>query len=140
LATIEDVLSSAVSRWNAGDLDGYLDLYDDRIKLHGCSAEPWTKQRWSNITERALAADGSANPHLDIKDVVSNGDRLACRFVMSGIHQGPFIGVPGTGRPYLCQGITIMRFVGPRVVERWSMTDAVKQFTQSGASVSRESE
>lgn len=135
MVTMEDVLGRAISRWNAGDLDGYLDLYDDRIELHGYSAEPMDKAAVVNhyrTVWAALAADGSANPHLDIKEVLSNSDRLACRFVMSGIHQGPFMGVPATGRPYLCQGITIMRFVGPRVVERWSITDTVKQLTQIG--------
>ena len=43
MVTMEDVLGRAISRWNAGDLDGYLDLYDDRIKLHGYSAEPMDK-------------------------------------------------------------------------------------------------
>lgn len=129
---IEDLLGSAINRWNAGDLDGYLDLYDDRIKLYGYSAEPMEKAAVVNhyrTVWAALAAAGSANPHLDIKDVLSNGYRLACRFVLSGVHQGTFMGVPPTGRPYQCHGITIMRFLGPRVVERWSMTDAVKQFT-----------
>ena len=27
-------------RWNAGDLDGYLSLYDEGIRLHGYSPEP----------------------------------------------------------------------------------------------------
>jgi predicted ester cyclase len=142
MASIEDVLGRAIGHWNAGDLDGYLDLYDDSIKLHGYSAEPMDKAavvRHYRAVWAALAADGSANPRLDIKDVLSNGDRLACRFALSGLHQGPFMGVPATGSPYLCQGITIMRFVGSRVVERWSMTDAVKQFTRIGAALSRES-
>ena len=36
-------LSDALERWNAGDLDGYLELYDERIRLHGYSPEPMTK-------------------------------------------------------------------------------------------------
>jgi hypothetical protein len=33
-------LAAAHASWNAGDLDGYLELYDDAIRLHGYSPEP----------------------------------------------------------------------------------------------------
>jgi hypothetical protein len=32
------VVSAALERWNAGDLDGYLALYDESIRLHGPSS------------------------------------------------------------------------------------------------------
>ena len=35
-----EALQRAVERWNAGDLDGYLRLYRDDIRLHGYSPEP----------------------------------------------------------------------------------------------------
>jgi hypothetical protein len=44
MVSIEDALAKAVNCWNAGDLDGYLELYDDRIRLHGYSAEPMNKR------------------------------------------------------------------------------------------------
>jgi predicted ester cyclase len=133
MVSIEAALSGAVSRWNAGDLDGYLELYDDTVKLHGYSAKPMDKVavvRHYRKVWAALAVDGSPNPRLDIKDALSDGNRLACRFLMSGIHRGTFMGFPATGRPYLCQGITLMRFTGQRVVERWSITDALNQLIQ----------
>jgi hypothetical protein len=33
-------LQRALESWNAGDLDGYLQLYDDSSRLHGYSPEP----------------------------------------------------------------------------------------------------
>ena len=35
-----DALSIALRCWNAGDLDGYLRLYDGGIRLHGYFPEP----------------------------------------------------------------------------------------------------
>jgi hypothetical protein len=35
MSAAEQVLSDALERWNAGDLDGYLGLYDEPIRLHG---------------------------------------------------------------------------------------------------------
>ena len=39
----QEALSAAVESWNAGDLDGYLRLYDEGIRLHGYSPEPMDK-------------------------------------------------------------------------------------------------
>ena len=36
-------LQRAFDAWNARDLDGYLALYDDSIRLHGYSPEPMDK-------------------------------------------------------------------------------------------------
>ena len=42
---------------------------------------------------------------------------------MSGVQGGDFMGAPASGRPYSLDGITIMRFAGGQVVERWSTAD-----------------
>ena len=39
----QQALSAARDRWNAGDLEGYLRLYDEEIRLHGYSPEPMSK-------------------------------------------------------------------------------------------------
>jgi hypothetical protein len=43
MATPQQALSAAQQRWNAGDLDGYVRLYDERIRLHGYAPEPMDK-------------------------------------------------------------------------------------------------
>ena len=47
---LETTLLTAVDRWNAGDLDGYLTLYDEGILLHGYSPEPRTSPRSGRST------------------------------------------------------------------------------------------
>jgi predicted ester cyclase len=43
------------------------------------------------------------------------------------------MGVPATGRPYVFEGITIMRFRGDQVVERWTTADFLGLLVQLGA-------
>jgi hypothetical protein len=43
------------------------------------------------------------------------------------------MGVPATNRPYTIGGITMMRFAGGRVVERWSCADMLGLLVQIGA-------
>jgi hypothetical protein len=52
---------------------------------------------------------------------------------MSGIHRGPFLGVPATNKPYVLPGITIMHFKGGNVIERWSTADMLGVLVQIGA-------
>jgi SnoaL-like polyketide cyclase len=113
----------AVQCWNDGDLAGYLTLYDDAIKLHGYSPEPMGKAAVTAFYELVCASLGEAgrpNPSLLLHEVATDRELYCCRFTMSGIHRGPFLGMPVTGRPYSLGGITMMRFSGDRVVERWS--------------------
>ncbi len=131
-----DLVENARRRWNAGDLPGYLDLYADNIKLHGYSPEPMDKKAVVGFYEMiwsTLGAPGKANPQLDFHEILDDGDLYCCRYTMSGEHRGNFMGVPATGRPYSLPGITIMRFDGDHVVERWSSADFLGLMVQIGA-------
>lgn len=124
-------LQNALEAWNAGDLDGYLTLYDDSIKLHGYSPEPLDKTAVRGFYEMIYRAfDG---PQLTFHDVFSNGDRLAIRFTMTGTHRDQFMGIAATGRNVAVDGITILRFANGRCVERWSSVNMYAWLAQLGA-------
>jgi predicted ester cyclase len=121
----------AIERWNAGDLDGYLELYDDGILLHGYSPQPMTKPEVAAMYRGMhQALEGI---RIDVDDVVESGDRLCARARMSGVHRGELFGVPGTGTPIEQGVITILRFDNGRCVERWSVADVLGVLVQIGA-------
>jgi predicted ester cyclase len=124
-------LARAQERWNAGDLDGYLELYDERIQLHGYSPEPMSKTEVRDFYQGVFAAFDT--PCLDFHEALWSGDSCALRFTMSGTHVAPFMGVPATGRPIVLPGITILHFDGPRVIERHSQADMLGLLVQLGA-------
>jgi hypothetical protein len=70
---------------------------------------------------------------LDIYEVITPGDLLACRFTMSGAHLGRFMGAAATGRAYLLPGITMIRYDPGEAVERWSSADTLGRLVQPGA-------
>jgi predicted ester cyclase len=131
MATQQDALSAAQERWNAGDLDGYLRLYDERIRLHGYSPEPMDKLGVRGFYEGMFSAFD--NPKLDFHEVLWSGDACTIRFTMSGRHTGEFMGVPATGKAIESSGITILHFDGDRVVERFSQADTLGLLMQIGA-------
>ena len=131
-------VEAARQNWNAGNLAGYLSLYDPSIKLYGYSTEPMDKAAVTAFYEMiwsSLGKGSAKNPHLEFHEVLTEGNLYTCRFTMSGTHRGSFLGAPATNRTYILPGITIMRFSadGQRVVERFSSADMLGLLVQVGA-------
>ena len=126
-----DAVERARERWNAGDLTGYLDLYAQEIRLHGYTPEPLGKVEVEGFYRSIFAAFDS--PQLIFNDVLESGDSVTIRFTMTGTHVAEFMGVPSTGRKIALPGITILRFEGDTVIERWSSADMLGLLIQLGA-------
>jgi predicted ester cyclase len=127
----QDALAAAQASWNAGDLDGYLELYDETIRLHGYAPEPMDKAEVRAFYEAIFAAFTA--PQLEFHEVLWDGATCTIRFTMTGRHSGEFMGVPATGNDIALPGITILRFAGDRVVERFSQSDMLGLLVQLGA-------
>ena len=121
----------AIAAWNAGALPRYLELYDPDIRLHGYGPEPLSKDQVSAMY--AGMFESLEGIHLDVGDVVEEGDRLCARATLTGVHRGELFGVAGTGNLITQEVITILRFRGGRCVERWSVADTLGVLLQIGA-------
>lgn len=129
-------LSRALACWNSGDLAGYLSLYDDKARIFGYGPEPMDKAMVTVFYETlwsTLGEEGKPNPHLVLHEGAADGDMFACRISMSGVHRGAFLGVVPTARPYVLNGITMLRFANGRVVQRWTCEDMFGLLIQLGA-------
>lgn len=124
-------LNEAKDRWNADDLPGYLQLYHNDVVAHGIpGVEPGIASLTGFYNLFFAAFPGS---RLQIEDVFSSQDKVACRYVIHGKHAGPFQGMPPTHKPFSLAGITILRFVDDKCVERWSQADFLSLLQQLGA-------
>jgi predicted ester cyclase len=131
MSSPQDVLVAAQASWNAGDLDGYLAMYDDGIRLHGYSPEPMGKAEVRGFYSAIFGAFES--PQLEFHEVLWEGSACTIRFTMTGRHVGEFMGVGATGIDIALPGITILHFEGDRLVERWSVADMLGLLVQLGA-------
>lgn len=131
MPTAQDALSAARASWNAGDLDGYLTLYDERIRLHGYAPEPMGKDEVRGFYEAIFRA--FERPQLAFEEVIWDGAACAIRFTMTGRHVDEYMGVPATDVEIALPGITILHFEGDRVVERFSQADMLGLLVQLGA-------
>lgn len=131
MTTQQQALDAAYQSWNEGDLDGYLKLYDEEIRLHGYSPEPMNKEEVRQFYGGIFAAFDS--PKLDFHERLWEADACAIRFTMTGEHVAEFMGVAATGAAIALPGITILHFRGDRVIERYSQADMLGLLVQIGA-------
>jgi hypothetical protein len=62
MATPQEALAAAYESWNAGDLDGYLCLYDEGIALHGYFRGDRVIERFSQADMLGLLVQVGAVP------------------------------------------------------------------------------
>ena len=124
-------IESAVEKMNAGDVDGYLELYADNVTVHGYPPGVEGKE---GITEFYRAFRNAFEGfQLAVEDVMAEGDKVAVRYRITGTHSGELMGVPGSGNEVDIEGQSFFRFENGRVAERWQSLDGANLMTQIGA-------
>ena len=119
---------------DAGDAEDY-DLFDTvmtpQVAVHtpggrtslGVAAQ---KQAWiaahaglTSLTHRVVHA-------------LCEGPHVAARLVASGVHTGPFLGIPPTGRRIEVDQALFARITGGRIEEMWEIVDTGSGLRQLG--------
>jgi len=60
---------------------------------------------------------------VDVLDMIAEGDKVAVRYTVEGIHEGDLFGVPPTGQ----------RVSDGKIQEHWRITDSLGMMQQPGA-------
>lgn len=117
---------------NPSDRTGYFGLYDDNVVLHGFP--PGLPPGLAGL-KAFYGGLWQAFPdcHLELSNVVTQGDRVATMYNFKATHKGEFVGVPATNKRVDITGMTILRFSDTKVVERWNVADMLSLLQQIGA-------
>jgi steroid delta-isomerase-like uncharacterized protein len=75
-----------------------------------------------------------ANPdlHINVHDVLCDGDLTAARWTCAGTARNEFRGLPATGKTWVMSGMTISKWEGDRIVEEWTNYDTLGTLQQVG--------
>lgn len=68
-----------------------------------------------------------------IEQQLAEGDYVATRYTLRGVHRAEFMGVAPTGNEVTVAGICISRFRDGRIVEEWEVSDTLGALQQIGA-------
>ena len=89
--------------------------------------DPERVERVSTMIHRAF-------PDLRIvqADSVTEGDKVALRWMMSGTHEGEFMGVTPTGKQVTVMGMDIVRIGSGEILDYWGEFDVMAMLRQLG--------
>jgi steroid delta-isomerase-like uncharacterized protein len=117
---------------SAGDIAGFGDLVaDDFVEHQGGPGFPATKEGTLDFFHALLEA--FPDLHMNVEDVIADGDKAVARVTTTGTHRGDFMGIAPTGSTVDMQLIDIMRFDGAgHVCEHWGVADMLSLMQQLG--------
>ena len=116
-----------------GDVDGFGRLLSDDFTEHeempGLSP---SKEGVLELFRSYLVA--FPDLHMEVLDLMADGDKTVARVVAKGTHDGEFMGMPPSGSSVEVQLIDIMRFDDEGLVtEHWGVMDMLSMLQQLGA-------
>ncbi len=131
-AEIGSLVAQAVETYNDPERrDEYLDIHHPDVVAYGIAPDPvgfeGVREMYESIWE------GMPDATIQIGDFLIDMDRLALRFVVTGTHTGPLLGVPPTGRAIRLEGQTIAIVRDGKIIERRTTADLLGVLVQMGA-------
>src|SRR5215204_7111265 len=116
---------------------GNLDVVDEIVSedhVHHDPAMPEEGHGREHLKEFArMYRSAFPDVHVEIEDMIAEGDRVATRWVASGTHEGDLMGISPTGNRVTVVGTTIDRLVDGQIEETWDYYDALGMMRQLGA-------
>jgi predicted SnoaL-like aldol condensation-catalyzing enzyme len=71
--------------------------------------------------------------HMEIVELIAEGDTVVGRFTCSATHLGPWLGYAPTGRRFeQVDEVSIFRFRDGKIVQVWSLEDTLERLRQLG--------
>lgn len=105
---------------NGGRLDSVDELYAPSLSA---VAKRWIAPFRTSFTD----------VHMDIVDLIAEGDKVVGRFTCSGTHLGEWLGHAPTGRRFeAIAEVYIFRFHEGRIAEAWGIEDTLTRLEQLG--------
>jgi len=117
--------------WNKGNLMIVEEIYADNFIDH--SPFPGTTPDREGIKQFIkIIHDAFPDIKLTIEDLIAESDKLVERVKATGTNKGEFMGITPTDKQITVPVITINRFAGDKIVERWSISDQLAMMQQLG--------
>jgi len=69
----------------------------------------------------------------DVQDLVGENDKVVARYILSGTHNSPYMGIPASGKKIKVDGVLILKFSAGKLAELWAVTDLLGLMRQIGA-------
>ena len=123
------------ARWNERDPDAVEALVTPDVSFRSPAANASGRAEFQQAYAALLQAFGETE--ITVAELIEEGDKVASRVVLRGVHSGDSIGFPATGRPFEVTLVAIFRLRDGRIAEEFKTYDALDLLTQLGMDVGR---
>ena len=96
------------------------------------TASPFPVVGVDGIKKLATALHDAMGLHLEVEDLIAEGDRVVARISGHITHKVPLFGVPPTGRQIPTHGVEIWRVANGKLAERWVFIDMAATMKELG--------
>lgn len=134
-----DETKALVARWvelaNARDYDGLGEIWADDLVVHqNTGGDVHGFAAFRALLESYFAA--MPDLHIEVLDLVGDGDTVVMHSMSSGTHTGELFGVPASGKAVRFRGLGTYRVKAGRIVEEWFNDDITGLMQQIGTAAS----
>lgn len=127
-----ELLKKCVAKFNAGDMEGYLELYDRSVIFHGFGRH--LRPGIAGLREYyTRLRQGFPDMRIEQEDLLAEDEKIARRFIFYGTHKGDYWGVAPTMKFVSTPGQMFHHFKNGKCVEVWHVTDGITLLTEIGA-------
>lgn len=116
---------------NPLDRSSWFEIHDSSVIARGLGPKPLDLEELKHFYHGLWSA--FPDLHINVEDMVGEGETVAWRLNVNGIHEAEFRGVPPTGTRVSFSAHYFFRFMDGRIVERWTNFDRLGVMVQLGA-------
>lgn len=116
--------------WNQGRTATIDELLAPNVVVHGLGPDQRGPDEFKPFHRQYRAS--FPDIHIQVDDVVAEGDLVAVRWSGRGTHQGDHLGFKATNRPVSFSGMVFVRVKDGRLVEGWNLFDQFGMLQQLG--------
>ena len=107
----------------------YFDFYDDSLIIHGFPPNlPANKEGFKQFI--CLLWKAFPDIRITFEDIIIEGNKVACRYNLTGTHKGEFMDLRPTDKQFRVNGMTVFSFRDAKVIERWNLVDMMSLMEQ----------
>jgi predicted ester cyclase len=107
----------------------YFDFYDDSLIIQGFPPNlPINKEGFKQFIYLLWKAFPDIRIMFD--DIIIEGNKVACRYNLTGTHKGEFMDLRPTDKQFRVNGMTVFYFRDIKCVQRWNLVDMMSLMEQ----------
>jgi predicted ester cyclase len=129
--TTEKLAREVIEAFHTGDIARIGSLVTEDFVDHG--APPWAPQGRAGYLQIMGFLKNVMQIRYEIHEVIADGDFVAARATVHGVHNSGHLGFAPTGKPYAMPTMHMYRASGGLLAEHWGVRDELSVLWQVGA-------